>query len=93
MTELNLIERWNRYCEDIADYDSMIYDNGEAFFEEFNPEPMELLRMAFYGDYRPNDAYVRLDAYGNLSSSEIVEDLVDMDDLLRWEEEQNSVQS
>lgn len=88
----NLADRWNAYCEAMCDFDSQVFCNDEDFFSDFDPEPMTLLRMAFYGDYRPNDEYVRLDGRGNLSSSDRVEDLIDMDALLRWEEEQNSVQ-
>lgn len=58
----------NEYCDNNNDPDNHIY-----FMEEFeeilaNVEKFDLLRMAFYGDFNPNDDYFAFNGYGNLIS-------------------------
>jgi hypothetical protein len=70
-TANELIELNNRYCQEINDSDSEIFDNDEEFFAMFYPNAGDALRAvqaAFYGDYNFSDNYVKFNGYGNLES-------------------------
>lgn len=56
--------------------------NDEEFFELFysGKNGLEIARAIYYGDYRYNDDYVRINAYGNLESyteDEMIEEMKD----------------
>lgn len=44
------------------------HDNDEEFFELIDISGLELANKIYYGNYNPNDDYVRFDAYENLES-------------------------
>jgi len=68
MTESELIELNNRYCQ-VFDYcDDEIYNNDEEFFEIFFTDAMEAVRAVSFGDYKYNDDYVIFNGYGNLET-------------------------
>lgn len=73
MTELQLVELNNRYCDE-SGYgfgygDNMIYINDEEFFNTyFEGKPMEVARATFYGDYNFSHDYVIFNGYGNLET-------------------------
>lgn len=63
-----LVEAWNTCCENGNDPDSMIFSMDD--FEEITGGigKYELLRMAFYGTFNPNDDWFGFNGYGNLVS-------------------------
>lgn len=71
MTESQLIELNNTYCQSANYYDNEIYNNDEDFFNTFYPNAGDGLRVAqavFYGDYNYSHEYVKFNGYGNLES-------------------------
>lgn len=69
MTEGQLIELNNRYCQEFGYHDNEIYDNDEEFFNMFyEGKPMEVARACFYGDYNFSHAYVTFNGYRNLET-------------------------
>lgn len=56
--------------------DYMWYDNDEYFYEDYFTSKDDVARAVFYGgnDYNYNDNYVRFDAYGNLETTNYIED-------------------
>ena len=59
---------WNEYKEATNDYDNLIYSVNEIDEILSCMKPWEILRMGFYGDYRPCDKFFKFDGYGNLKS-------------------------
>jgi anaerobic ribonucleoside-triphosphate reductase len=69
MTEGQLIELNNRYCQEFGYQDNEIYENDEEFFNMFfEGKPMEVARATFYGDYNFGHDYVIFNGYGNLET-------------------------
>ena len=69
MTEGQLIELNNRYCDEFGYHDNEIYINDEEFFNTyFEGKPMEVARAIFYGDYNFSHEYVIFNGYGNLET-------------------------
>ena len=74
VSELN---GWNG-CLDYLEF----FENDEYFFESFysGMNGLEIARAIYYGDYRYNDDYVRINSYGNLESyteDEMIEKMKD----------------
>ena len=74
---VNELNGWNG-CLDYLEF----FENDEYFFESFysGMNGLEIARAIYYGDYRYNDDYVRINAYGNLESyteDEIIEKMKD----------------
>lgn len=69
MESSELIDLNNTYCQE-CNIDGEVWHNDEEFFEVFFSEtkPLDLLRSAHWGDYNPNDNYVKFNGYGNLES-------------------------
>jgi hypothetical protein len=71
MSESQLIELNNAYCQSANYYDDEIYNNDEDFFNTFFPNAGDGLRVAqavFYGDYNYSHEYVKFNGCGNLES-------------------------
>ena len=71
LTESQLIELNNTYCQSTGAYDSEVYNNDEDFFSTFYPNPGDGLKVAqaiFYGEYNYSHDYVKFNGYGNLES-------------------------
>lgn len=78
MTDLDIMELNNIFC-DIANYgDLYIYTNDEYFFQDYFNSGIEIARAVQYGDYNINHEYVRFNGYGNLESM----DFLDLNDLV-----------
>ena len=74
---VNELNGWNG-CLDWLEF----WENDEYFFESFysGMNGLEIARAIYYGDYRYNDDYVRINGYGNLESyteDEIIEKMKD----------------
>lgn len=65
---------------DINSYDSSFddiqwWENDEDFFNTFYGEDiMEAVRAVCYGDYTFTDEYVKINAYGNLETTNYIQD-------------------
>lgn len=70
----------NIYVEKCNYPDDAIYDNDEYFFEEyFGNDVIGAVRAVTYGNYNYSHKYVKFDGYGNLESSDSIEDFIDLD--------------
>ena len=68
---------WDEYCGS-GDY---VYDM-DLIDEIFSGDsPMNILQRAFFGDFNPNHDYFKFNGYGNLESSDYVDELIYIDDL------------
>lgn len=72
MTQDELIELNNRYCQSISSEDE-VYSNDEEFFDIFFSNAHEALRAAHFGDYNWSHNYVKFNGYGNLESFDYFE--------------------
>ena len=68
MSEAELVQLNNVYCESINDYDSIVYSNDEEFFELINFSGLRVAQATFYGDYNYSHNWVTFDGYGNFKS-------------------------
>lgn len=72
-----LLSCWNEYNV----YDNVY--NMEEFDEIFsNEKPSDLVNKIFYGDFNPNHDFFIFNGYGNLKSSDYLDDLLDADELI-----------
>ena len=80
---LDVVRELNSWNGSFEEYDYR--ENDEEFFNTFfEGKPQEAVRASYYGEYNFCDAYVRLDVYGNLKSTdypeedvfEIVDDII-----------------
>jgi hypothetical protein len=80
MSESNLIDLNNLYCESINAPDSIIYSNDEEFFEMLNWSGLRVVQATFYGNYNYSHNWVSFDGYGNFKSYQYIEvtDLVEL---------------
>ena len=80
MTEAELIELNNVYCDSCNMPDNYIYSNDEEFFEMLGWSGLRVAQAVFYGDYNYSHAWVTFDGYGNLQSYHFftTEQLVDL---------------
>lgn len=68
MSEAELVQLNNVYCEAINDMDSIVYSNDEEFFELINFSGLRVAQATFYGDYNYSHDWVTFDGYGNFKS-------------------------
>lgn len=68
MSEAELVQLNNLYCESINDYDSIVYSNDEEFFELINFSGLRVAQATFYGNYNYSHDWVTFDGYGNFKS-------------------------
>ena len=80
MTDSQLVDLNNAYCQSAGYSDNEIYSNDEEFFEIFFANRViEAVRAVSYGDYSYQHEYVKFNGYGNLESFNYVntDDLVE----------------
>lgn len=68
MSEAELVELNNVYCESIGATDNIVYSNDEEFFELINVSGLRVAQATFYGDYNYSHDWVTFDGYGNFKS-------------------------
>ena len=71
----------NQYCDKASYADDMIYGMDEINEWLAGKDPDEILRMAFYGDFRPCDEYFRFNGYANLVSTDYPDEWIDIDEI------------
>ena len=83
MSDSDLVDVHNKYCETMGYYDDTIYENDKYFLDEHFSCPSELARAICYGEYDYTDDYVMFDGYGNLKTFDnvtnhaMIEDIAD----------------
>jgi len=69
MTDSQLVDLNNAYCQSAGYSDNEIYSNDEDFFEIcFSNRIIEAVRAVSYGDYSYQHEYVKFNGFGNLES-------------------------
>ena len=69
MSQTQLIELNNAYCQSAHLCDDEIFSNDEEFFEMFfGTNTLKAVQATQYGDYKYSDEYVTFNGYGNLDS-------------------------
>jgi hypothetical protein len=85
MDSSDLIDLNNIYCQE-KNLEDEVWTNEDEFFEVFfsDTKPLDLLRSAYYGNYKTSDNYVKFNGYGNLESFDYfeVKDLVDSPEVI-----------
>ena len=71
-------ELFNRLIEELDSYDGYLDDDRWYPMEELDEylsgkDPSDIVRMTYYGTINPNDDYFRVNAYGNLQSTEYLD--------------------
>ena len=84
MSESDIFYIWNEYTQNNNYYDDEIFSMDE--FDEImdGTTPTDLSYKIFYGDFNPNNAYFYFNGYGNLKSSDYIEDLISCYDLAEY---------
>lgn len=83
MHDDQLVQEWNNYQNAICG-NEQIYNNDEAFFNEYFENAFDAIKAISFGEYKYADAYVKFDGYGNLESLAYVDSGIDFDDLAEW---------
>jgi len=80
MEDYDKIFLWTDYCYSINCEDYSIY--GMDDFDEImeNIKPWDISRMVFYGDFNPTHKFFKFNGYGNLESSDYLDDWITVDD-------------
>ena len=69
MSNEEQMEIHNQYCENINNMDNQIFYNDEEFFEMFfSGRITDLVRAISYGDFEPNQEFIKFDGYANLET-------------------------
>ena len=69
MSNEEQMEIHNQYCENVNNMDNQIFYNDEEFFEMcFSDRITDLVRAISYGDFEPNQEFIKFDGYGNLET-------------------------
>ena len=85
MSDPDLVDVHNKYCEAHNYMDDLIYENDDYFLETYFMErPAELARAIQYGDYRYCDDYVQFNGYGNLDSFNYTDGHVFLSDIANY---------
>lgn len=61
-----MVQEVNSWDGSLGDYDYMEMEQINELFHDV--EPLELLRMAHFGNFNWNDDYFKINVYGNLES-------------------------
>jgi len=69
MSNEEQMEIHNLYCENTYDMDNQIFCNDEEFFEMFfTGRITDLVRAISYGDFEPNQEFIKFNGYANLET-------------------------
>lgn len=75
LADHELVATHNEYCTATNDFDSLVYSMDD--FDEImgNSNPLWIVSRAFYGSFNPNNMWFWFDGYGNLTSSDFIDEL------------------
>jgi len=68
LTASELVQANDIYCELSNDFDGIIFQNNEDFFNVRFDTKIDAIRSVCYGTYNLSDDYVKLNGYGNVES-------------------------
>lgn len=86
LSEGDLMQCYNQYAENNS-YEQ-VYNNDEDFFSMcYGTNTMDAVRAVCFGEYEYHHNFVILDGAANLESSNYVADLIDLDDLASYIED------
>lgn len=71
---------WNRMVIANKQTEFAVYVNDGEFFRKHFDNPYDACKACFYGEFRPNDRYVRFDGLDNILTGDVF-DVVDTDEL------------
>lgn len=81
LSDSELVQVNNIYCQEINACDNEIYSNDEEFFNTFfEGRPQEVARAISFGDYEYSADWVKFNGYGNLETIRYMtkDDLVEL---------------
>ena len=81
MNDSDLVAVHNEYCDKVGYTDDEIFSMDKINEWLAGKDPDEILRMAFYGDFRPCDEYFRFNGYANLVSTDYPDEWIDIDEI------------
>lgn len=85
LDESELLTIHNEYCQQANYTDDEVFYNDNEFFEMyFADKVLDAIRAVCYGEYEYTDEYVKFNGYGNIESSNYLDDLIDIDELAQY---------
>lgn len=81
MSDDELIETWNEYCDDSNRFDDHVCSMDELDEILYRETPSTIADLVYYGEFNPNHEYFTFDGYGNLESSDWADSFVDNKDM------------
>ncbi len=84
LDDATLISMWNDYCEGDNMFDSHVYSQDELNEVLDGDTPDEIARKICYGEFNPNDEYFSFDGNANLKSSNVINELICISDLVNY---------
>lgn len=75
MNEDEMVELHNNYCDACGCADSHIYSMEELDEALEGRTPTDILQLAFYGRFNPNNVFFWFDGYANLGSASWADEL------------------
>lgn len=81
LSDSELVQAHNTYCQNAGYGDNEIFDNDEEFFETHFSKAHDAIRAAFYGEYEYGHDYVTFNGYANLDSFNNPEGHVDLQEI------------
>lgn len=79
-----IIGIYNEFCDENNDSDARIYTMDELDDMLDSKTPTQILMMMHFGNFNPMDEYFRFDGYGNLESTDFLEDWINLDDIIDY---------
>ena len=79
-----LLDLYREFLTDQKRWEDSIYFNDEDFVNEYFECPNDAVRAVCHGNYRFNDDYCRINAYGNLESTPYLHDWIPFDEVAEW---------
>ena len=86
MSDSELIDLWNEYCDNNRYYDDRIEYFDESVFNDLmaGKTPYEIYQIIDNSDISFFDDYCRYNGYDELNTFSDVYDSIDIDDLVEW---------
>ena len=84
MRDDDKLSLWNKYCGLNNLYNDYIY-----YMEEFDTimdgeEPWKIVRWCYFGEFNPTHQYFWFNDYGNLESTDYIDDKIDIDEIVDY---------
>lgn len=83
LSDTELINLHNTYCQNNNYTDDEIYSNDEEFFDTFfQQNVIDAVRAVSYGNYQYTHSWIKFNGYGNLESFDYVEPHIDTEAII-----------